>query len=119
MKKNRNNVVKIISIAILVLMMIFVFIDFYQENKNEKLLENSRIATAILIKKKARAVKSPKSGRFVYRVQGKEYEFSQPGDYLFMNIGDSVLIKYAVEDHSVARVIDKYYMRKYHYLRRD
>lgn len=96
---------------------VFVLFDFYHEKKEERLLENSKIATAVLIKKKSGSVKSPASGRFVYRVQGKKYEFSQPGNYLFMNLGDSVSIKYAVEDHSVARVVDKYYMKKYYYLK--
>jgi hypothetical protein len=34
-----------------------------------------------------------------------------------MKIGDSVLIEYAIQDPSVARVKDFYYMKKYHYLR--
>jgi hypothetical protein len=34
-----------------------------------------------------------------------------------MNIGDSVLIEYAIQDPSIARVVDRYFMKKYRYLR--
>lgn len=30
-----------------------------------------------------------------------------------MNAGDTVLIKYSIENHSVARVIESFYMKKY------
>jgi|SRR6218665_203527 len=117
--KKMNKKIKLIVVTLFVLMGLFLIFDYIKEDKDERLLKNSSVTTARLIKKKSGAVKSPKSGIFVYEVNGKEYEFYQAGNYLFMQLGDTVLIEYAKKDPSVARVKDKFYMRKYKYLKKD
>lgn len=56
---------------------------------------------------------------FYYFVNGNRYENNDNGDFNFMKLGDTILIEYAIEDHSIARVADKYYMKKYKYLQKD
>lgn len=111
--KNKNKIVKGISIAGSIFLGGMLIFIFFQEKREKQLLNRTKLTTAVLVKKKSGSVKSPKSGKFTYLVHGKLYEFSQPGDFLFMNLGDTVLINYAIEDPSVARVKDKYYMKKY------
>ncbi|MNJ86056.1 hypothetical protein D3C87_35390 [compost metagenome] len=92
---------------------IFIMYTFLKEKRDDRLLENSVEHFAILIEINGGNAHSPSSGDFKYKVNNEEYEFNQSGDYKFMQVGDTVLIEYAVEDHSVARVVDKYYMNKY------
>ncbi|HLP55114.1 MAG TPA: hypothetical protein VK151_08800 [Fluviicola sp.] len=66
----------------------------------------------ILTNIKGRTFKHRKRAIVSYTVSGKEYQVTAPGDYLDMSVGDTVLIEYASEDHSVARVVNKYYMHK-------
>ena len=116
MKKNRRNTtVMVVLFCFLGLFMIF---HYVREMRDERALEHSRDTTAIITKIKVGGGKSPASGHFSYRVGSKEYVFSESGRFQFAKIGDTVLIKYAIEDHSVARVKDKYYMKKYHSLKK-
>lgn len=95
------------------LVVIFIIYTFLKEKKDDKLLENNIEHFAILIKINEGNTHAPSSGDFKYKIKNKEYEFNQSGDYKFMQVGDTVLVEYAVEDNSVARVVDKYYMQKY------
>mgnify|MGYP000940153412 CR=1 FL=1 len=63
-------------------------------------------------------VRQAPDAKFYYFVKNKKYENHTNGNFNFMEVGDTVLIEYAIEDHSVARVVDKYYMKKYKYLKR-
>lgn len=97
---------------------VFIIYTALRESKEEELLQDYKTTTAIITKMSQSVYKSPASGDFKYYVDGRMYKFSQPGDYYkYMSIGDTVLIKYAIKDHNVARVIDKYYMQKYLYLK--
>lgn len=91
----------------------FIVYTFIQEKKEDKLLEKSKKHFAILVEISPGNAHASSSGDFKYKVNAKEYEFNQSGDYTFMQVGDTVLIEYAIEDHSVARVLDKHYMQKY------
>ncbi|HRO75734.1 MAG TPA: hypothetical protein PLP27_06280 [Crocinitomicaceae bacterium] len=111
---------KKIILSLAVFMMVFTIYSLFRDRKENQLLEYSRTTTAILIKVSQGSPKSPSSGHFKYTIKGKEYKFSQSGDYYKdMNIGDTVFIKYAIEAPSVARVIDRYYMQKYKHLKKN
>lgn len=92
--------------------MIYRAIETYHE---ERLLKTSETTKAIL--KRIEINTTPKSGYsggvFEYDLNGHNIEFSDKGNFRMLRIGDTVLIKYSIEDPSVARVIDKYYMEKY------
>lgn len=98
-------------ILAIVLFCIFMFNIFYQNHK-EELLANSKIVTGKLISEEHSSQKFI-NGRFTYFVNEKKYCLRYTGDFSYMNIGDSVLIEYAIEDPSLARVVDRYYMKKY------
>jgi len=102
-------------ILAIVLYCIFVINIFYQNHK-EELLENSKIVTGKLISEEHSSQKFI-NGRFTYFVNKKKYCLRYTGDFSYMNIGDSVLIEYAIQDPSIARVVDRYFMKKYRYLR--
>lgn len=95
---------------------VFIIYSFLKEKKDDELLENSIEHFAILIKINEGNTHAPSSGDFRYKVKNKEHEFNQSGDYKFMQIGDTVLIEYAIKDNSVSKVVDKYYMKKYRHL---
>lgn len=85
----------------------------------EKLLKNSKTSLGEITKIIHAAPKTSKGMNFKYIVNGKQYEGYSWGDHELFEVGDTILIEYAVEDHSVARVVDKYYMQKYKYLRNE
>ena len=116
MENKKKNVVG----AVLIFILLGVFILFRDIDRNEKnkLLEKSEETIAIILKKGGGSVNSPYNGKFKYFIDGQKYEFTQSGNFEFMNLGDTVLIEYAIEDHSVARVKDKFYMKKYLYLKK-
>lgn len=118
MKANRNFGTNTMAVLIFILIGIFIIYTFLREKKESSLLMNSKTGIAILIEINGNA-HAAASGDFRYKVKSKKYEFNQSGDYSFMQIGDTVLIEYAVDDCSVARVVDKYYMSKYHKLNKD
>jgi hypothetical protein len=113
--KNRGNT--IMGILFFSFIGCFIVYTFIREKKDNQLLEKSIKHFAILIEIDGGNTHSPSSGDFKYKIDSKEYEFNQSGDYSFMQVGDTVLIEYAIKDHSVARVIDKYYMQKYKHLK--
>ena len=103
---------------VLVLLLLIGSFLIIRNNYEEKTLLNSRKTTGVLIKKKdGKAVHGTACGTFEYYVAGKKYKFTEGGNYSFINIGDTVLIKYAKKNKSIATVIDKYYMKKYKYLK--
>lgn len=107
------------EIGAILLMLIVMFYLILRNYFHSKLLENAKETKAILIEKSSgHGVNETANGTFKYEVQNELFEFNQSGDYEFMNLGDTVLIEYAIEDHSVARVKDKFYMKKYLYLKK-
>jgi len=98
---------------ILISILIFILsIQYYFEHRNNELLKNSKTTFGIITKIYEGNPKSPKHADFEYYVNSKKYEFNQTGNYDAFKIGDTVLLEYSIQDHSVARVINKYYMRK-------
>lgn len=52
-----------------------------------------------------------------FYINGKEYEAGKLGKYDFLQKEDTVLIKYSVEDPSVAEIVNVFYMQKYKHLK--
>lgn len=91
------------------------FIGLFLNIRREKLLSNSQTTIGYLVEE-YNGGKNPR-GTFIFRIGKKKYIFDYIGDFSYMNKGDTVLIKYSIEDPSVARVIDRYYMQKYKHLK--
>lgn len=87
-----------------------------REDKRMKLFQNSKITFGYLISKYS-AGKNP-TGTFLFIYRNKMIKFDNIGDYSQLNKGDTVLIEYAIEDPTVARVKDKYVMQKFKHLRK-
>lgn len=98
-----------------VLIFFALLFGFINEDRKQKLLQNSRTTHGILIKED-HIGKNP-TGTFRYHINGKDFEVDQIGDFSFLNEGDTVLIEYAIEDPTVAKVKDRYYMLNNRHLR--
>jgi hypothetical protein len=116
MEKKRITELRISIIGFIVMGIGFIYI-FWREYYEDKLLLKTKIGFIERIYNGA--VRSPKNVDFIYYVNGKKYGSNESGDYTFMKIGDTILIEYAVKDNSVARVVDKFYMKKYRRLKPD
>jgi hypothetical protein len=97
------------------LLFVSILFGIIRYNKRETLLKNSNSTFGILVRQYSKG-KNP-NAVFTYKVKDKIYEFNQIGNYTNFKKGDTVLIEYAIEDPSVARVVDKYYMQKYKHLK--
>lgn len=98
--------------------LIFFLIQWYLENRENRLLKKYYKTLAIVLEvHKPEVIHGSHTGTFQYKVEGKVYVFTQIGDYTLLKLGDTVEIKYATEDPSVAKVSDKFYMEKYHHLK--
>jgi len=118
MMSNRFKRVYLPTILLFVIFFVVIF-RACQNQHDTKLLENSIITNAIIIEiRTGEAVKSIPTVTYSYNVKGKIYKYEENRNINDLRIGDTLLIEYAVEDHSVARVIDKYYMQKYKYLKK-
>jgi hypothetical protein len=105
--------------AVLVLFFVVFLYRWWQNDYNKAMLEKGvRNTPAVIIRISEGAVRVPSYGVFRYRIDNEVFEFRESSDYLNFELGDTVLIEYAIADHSVARVVDKYYMKKYAYLKK-
>ncbi len=102
----------ILSIIVLIAIVVNIYID----KKRNKLLEKSIDIKGVLIEKYSEG--KNKTGTFEFKLKNNKIKFDFIGDFSFLQVGDTVLIQYAIEDPSVARVKDRYYMRKYKYLKK-
>lgn len=114
--QRRDRIAGMVVFSLMIISVIYILI---KDIRNDFLLKRSRETTAIITHISHGAVRSPKRGEFEYIVNGKKYNFNESGDYDAFSIGDTVLIEYAVEDHSVARVVDKFYMEKNKHLQEE
>ena len=117
-----SNKFKRVYLPTILLFVIFFVVIFRacQNQHDTRLLENSVITNAIIVKiRTGEAVKSIPTATYSYKVKGINYEYEECRNFNDLRIGDTILIEYAVEDHSVARVVDKYFMQKYKHLKKD
>lgn len=106
---------KIIAIlgAIVLLLIALAYNYFHKEHKT-LLLQNSIKKEAVLIKNyDGSGVHDSTYGIFEFVVGTEKIRFQDNDDYRMLQVGDTVLIRYSIENHSVATVIDKDYMKKY------
>lgn len=78
--------------------------DFFQK---EKLLENGKQTFGVVISRNEIAVHGSPSINVRYQVKGRNYTFKEYGGFPTVNPGDAQLIKYSLEDYSVAEVAVK------------
>jgi len=98
-------------------LLIFLF-KWFLESRENRLLENYVVTKAVVLEiHKPETIHGSYSGLFKYRIRNKTYQFKEIGDFTMLRIGDTIEIKYAFEDYSVAKVFDKYDMKKYRHLK--
>lgn len=99
----------------------YLIYQFAKENFENHALKNSKPTVGVLIEiHTPQVVRGSYYGVIKYEVNGKEYEMkSLDEDYSMLKVGDSVQIEYSVEDYSIARLVDKYYMKKNRHLNPD
>jgi hypothetical protein len=108
MKLLKSNIIGIWVVLIFLALLINMFI----EDRNQKLLNDSKTVFGFL-KYEDHASLKYSFGTFIFFVKNKKYEVKSIGDFSFLNQGDTVLITYAIKDPNVAKVTNRYYMRKY------
>lgn len=81
--------------------------NFWQEKNKEELLKNGSKTFGIFISRNERAVHGSPSINVRYKVNGTKYILKEYGGFPSLKVGDTVLVEYAVEDNSVARVVGK------------
>lgn len=100
-------------IIIFVILTIFgISYNIYNNNRRNKLFKNSKIVKGILIKEIHESVRNA-NGEFYFFVNRKKIKMKEYSYFSHLKTGNTVLIEYAIEDPSVARVKDKYYMKKF------
>ena len=105
-----------IGLAIIISIGVFLIIRNYRDSK---LLLNYNKTIGILIEiEEGKGVHQTAYGKFKYNEKNNEISFTQSGDFSFMKLGDTVLIRYDKENNKVAEVLDKYYMKKYKKLKK-
>jgi hypothetical protein len=83
----------------------------YQLNVESK-LKNSENTLAV-VKWRSKALGKGHGVGVNFKIHEKVISTSMPCPCQDLEIGDTVLIKYSVEDPEVAVMVDKYYMKKY------
>ena len=91
--------------------------NIYNDKRRDKLLKKSNYAKGILIEEKHESA-SFRHGKFYFYVKGMKIIIKDFSYYNHLKIGDTVLIEYAIEDPTVAIVKDKYYMKKFNYMKK-
>lgn len=115
MNKMKASIRTKIPYLLLGLLGILLLISLIRNYYNERALEGETgKCIAILIDiRSGEGVRQTATGTYKYLVNGRKYEYEENRNFNDLSIGDTVLIEYSIEDPSVARVVDKYYMQKY------
>lgn len=104
------------SVILFLLGLILVFIlAFYFQLRREEKLKNSKEVKAIIVSR-SEAINGGALIRFKANSKLVKVQLKS-GSYKFAKPGDTILIRYAIEDPELVKVVDRYYMKKYHYLR--
>lgn len=115
MKKiDKNKLANYLIIALISIVALSLIRSWYISSK---LSGKTKTEIAIIIKiKSGTGVKKLPGVEYFYYVKGKKYFGEDTGDFNFMHIGDTLLVKYSIDDNSISEVDDMYYMKKYKYL---
>lgn len=104
-------------VAVICVIIFFALLfNLLNEHRKERLLQKSNSVIGLLQKEDHSSLKF-NDGIFIFFVKNKKYIIRHKGDFSHLKKGVTVLIEYAIEDPSVARVVDKYYMQKYKHLK--
>lgn len=96
---------KILSVFILATTVsVLCIYNFWQEKSKEELLKNSLKTVGVFISRNRVAVHGTPSINIEYKVKGIKYNLKEYGGFASLKIGDTVLIEYAISNHSIARV---------------
>ena len=98
---------KIILYIVVLIFAITTVYRLYQNYYIREILKDFYYGEAVLVEKKEGAVRSPKSGKFYFRIKNKKIYFNQSGDFLHYQIGDTFKIIYAKKDYNVAKALCK------------
>ena len=101
--------------------MLFIFLglmfNLLYDRYKEDMLKNSKEVFGVLIKE-SHSSNNFIYGDFYYYAGKKKHILSYTGDFSYLKKGDTVLVRYALEDPSIAKVSDRYFMKKYRYLKK-
>ncbi len=98
----------IISISFIILFAISMYVADINEKDRRQKLQNSIITKAVLTYVDKYTTKG--YGAYVtFEVKGEKIEEAVNCDCRKLNIGDTVLIRYTVDDPTIVRMVDKYY----------
>lgn len=106
----------ILGLSLIGLLILFGAIrNYYRANA----LEGKKgVAIAIITDiNSGRGVRQSASVDYNYIINGEKFSDHDNGDFNFMKIGDTLLIEYSNDHPSISQVRDKYYMKKYQYLK--
>lgn len=114
---NKSKFMLLITVLVFLVYLTYRSIKEYRE---DKALGNSITTVGILIDiHTPQGVNGSYYGIIEYVVTDKHYEAKLLNDFSMLKLGDTVQIEYAVEDHSIARLVDRYYMKKNRHLNPD
>src|SRR5690554_1145320 len=85
---------------------------FYEYKKKKLLSTNIKVTHGYLIKR-INVDSYYNESYYYYYIKNNKFEIWECGLKPFLEIGDTVLIKYSLEDPSVAKVIDFKFMKKF------
>lgn len=88
-----------------------------REDRRMKLFQKSEVTIGFLIEEHHGSANF-RYGKFYFFVKNKRFDIKVWNYFNELSKNDTVLIEYAIEDPTVARVKDKYYMQKYKQLRK-
>ncbi|WP_417265161.1 hypothetical protein [Brumimicrobium sp.] len=108
MKNNKRFI-----ILILIFIIIGTTIGVFYENKKKKLLSTNTKVTHGYLTKRINVARSCNESYYYYYIKNNKFEIWECGLKPFLEIGDTVLIKYSLEAPSVAKVIDFKFMKKF------
>ncbi len=108
-----NNSTTIFLIFSSLIILSSIFHNFYTENRHNKLLFKNFKKTFAIYDDYNNSVKGKSFSNFYFYLKNKRIKFEEEGIYDFLKLGDTVLIKYSIEDPNVAGVINFCYMKKH------
>lgn len=103
------------TIFILILFLLAFLLAIYFQFERERKIKNAKQTTAIVdwVSQTNRG-----GAKLHFYLRNEKINTNVwGGDFSFLKKGDTILIKYSVEDPELIELVDKYYMKKYHYLR--
>lgn len=106
----KSNLILLSTIIFIILIIAY---SFLRDNIRSRKLENTIKTHAVFIENLERTSADPSGGIFEYQIKGKFYKFHQQGDFSNLEIGDTVEIKYSIQDNSVAEITNTHYMDRY------